>query len=166
MATWVYFDSIVAVQSKLRGLLHLQTVGRSTAVSALPWITTSGFHAFTFSKRSVGPDHLCKSHPATDTTPPGRTTTSASAALGQTTCAVSSVTQRRTPLLLDVQLLRDALQPDQVCSPSANGGAATEARSCRGTRASWARTPFTVCGLSLQQFSPGRHEAPPRPRRG
>ena len=104
MATWVYFGSIAAVQSKLRGLLHLQTVGRSTAVSALPWITTSGFHAFTFSKHSVGPDHLCKvspsdgpssswtqnhfskhsagtdhlcslfSHPATDPVPPGRTT--------------------------------------------------------------------------------------------
>ena len=165
MATWVHFDPIVAVQSKLEdsftssqscGVLQCQLRRGSPPAGSTPSPSASAALGQT----------TCASHPATDTTPPGRTTTSASAALGQTTCAISSVTQRRTPLLLDVQLLRDAFQPDQVCSPSANGGAATEARSCRGTRASWARTPFTVCGHSLQQFSPGRHEAPPRPRRG
>ena len=78
MATWVHFDPIVAVQSKLED-------------------------SFTSSQScGVLQCQLRRGSPPAGSTP----SPSASAALGQTTCA--SLTQRRTQLLLDVQPLQQA----------------------------------------------------------
>ena len=182
MASRVQFCPIVAVQSKLEASSppdsRAEYCSASSAVDHRQRVPL--LH---FSKHSDGPDLLCKSspsdgstppgrttpsastasgwttctslHPVTDTTPPGRSTPSASAALGQTTCT-------------SLQSPSDGHSTSWMYNfySSANGGAATEARSHRGTRASWARTPFTVCGPGLQRFSLGRHRAPSRPRRG
>ena len=103
MATWVHFDPIVAVQSKLEdsftssqscGVLQCQlrrgsppagstpspsasaALGQTTCASLTQRRIHSSWTYNHFSKRSAGTDHLCSlfSHPATDTAPPGRTT--------------------------------------------------------------------------------------------